>query len=71
MVNDTTFYIQKKYIALKTSGALWGSQAQRPFSPPFLVGKTPAIMTFHEFQRVDLNSCKSREQQPRNHLRQD
>ena len=57
MVNDTTFYIQKKYIALKTSGALWGSQAQRPFSPTFLVGKTPAIMTFPGFQGSDWNSC--------------
>ena len=57
MVNDTTFYIQKKYIALKTSGALWGSQAQRPFSPPFLVGKTPAIMTFPGFRGSDWNSC--------------
>ena len=25
-----------------------------PFCPPFLVGKTPASMTFPEFQRADL-----------------
>ena len=28
---------------MKPSGALWGSQAQRPFCPPFLIVKTPAM----------------------------
>ena len=46
-----------------------GSQARRPFCLPFLVGKTPASMTFPEFQRADSNSCKSKEEQPGNHLR--
>ena len=55
----------------KPSRALWGSQAWRPFCPPFLVGKTSASMTFLEFQRAGLNSCQSREGQPRNHLWQD
>ena len=43
--------------AVKPSGALWGSQAGRPFCPPFLVGKTPASITLPEFQRADSNSC--------------
>ena len=33
--------------------SLVGSQAPRPFWPPFLVGKTPAFRTFPEFQRAD------------------
>ena len=37
-------------LLLKPSGALWGSQARRPFCSLFLVGKTPASMTFPEFQ---------------------
>ena len=41
--------------------SLWGSRARRPFCPPFLVGKTPAIIIFHEFQTLDLNNCQSRE----------
>ena len=55
----------------KLSRALWGSQAWRPFCPPFLVGKTSVSITFLEFQREGLNSCQSREGQPRNHLWQD
>ena len=50
---------------LELSRALWGSQAWRPFCPPFLVGKTPSSMTFPEFQRAELNSCSSREEQPK------
>ena len=41
-------------VILKLSGALSGSRSWRPFCPPFLVGKTPASMTFPEFQRADL-----------------
>ena len=37
----------------ETERGLWGSQAQRPFCSPFLAGKTPASMTFPEFQRAD------------------
>ena len=33
------------------SRALWDSQAQWPFCSPFLIGKTPASMTFSEFQK--------------------
>ena len=40
---------------VKLSEALWGSRASRPFCPPFIVGKTPASMTFPEFQRADSN----------------
>ena len=32
---------------------LVGSWAWRPFCPSFLVGKTPASMTFSEFQRTE------------------
>ena len=42
--------------SLFSASAPWGFQAQRPFCPPFLVGKTPAVMTFHVFQRADLCS---------------
>ena len=47
-------YIVKIYYrkGLKVSEALWGSQAQMPFCLLFLPGKTPAIMTFPEFQRA-------------------
>ena len=41
---------------LKPSRDLWGSQKWKPSCPPFLVGKTPAIITFPEFQR-DSNCC--------------
>lgn len=44
-------------LTVKLSGALWGSQAQRPFCPPFLGGKTPASMSLPEFQRADVNRC--------------
>ena len=40
----------------RTSGAeqgLVGSWAWRPFCLSFLVGKTPASMTFSEFQRAE------------------
>ena len=36
----------KKQEVLKPSRALWGFQAQRPLCPPFLIGKSSAIMTF-------------------------
>ena len=39
---------------MKLSGALCGSLAWRPFCPPFLVGKTPASMTFPELHKADL-----------------
>ena len=39
----------------KPSKALQGSQAQRPFCPPFLIGRTPASMTSPELQRADLD----------------
>ena len=42
---------------LKPSRTLWGAWAWMPFCPPFLVGKTPASITFPEFQRADSNSC--------------
>ena len=38
--------IQQLFLLLNLSSALWGLQARRPFFPPYLVGKTPAIMTF-------------------------
>ena len=36
----------EKQEVLKPSRALWGFQTQRPLCPPFLIGKTSAIMTF-------------------------
>ena len=42
---------------------LWGFWAQKPFCPPFLVGKTPASTTSPEFQRADSNSYRSKEEQ--------
>ena len=36
-----------------SSWALWGSWARRSFCPPFLRVKTPASMTFSEFQRAE------------------
>ena len=43
---------------LKPSEALQGSRAWRLFfCALFLVDKTPASMTFPEFQRADWNSC--------------
>ena len=47
-------FVNKQLWSVKLSGALWGSLAWRPFCPPFLVGKTPASMTFPEFHRADL-----------------
>lgn len=41
---------------MKPSGALWGSQAQRPFCVLFLVGKTPTIIPFLSSKGWDLNS---------------
>ena len=35
------------------SRALWDSQAQRTFRPPFLTGKTSVFMTFSEFQKTE------------------
>ena len=46
---------------MKPSTALWDSQAWTSFCPPFLVGKTPASMTFPEFQRADLEQRLIRE----------
>ena len=68
--SNTSFWFSL-YLILKSSRSLWGSQAWRPFCSPFLVGKTPTSVTFPEFQRADLNSCSSKDEQPRNHLRQD
>ena len=41
------------HLLLMPSRALWGSWAWRLFCPPFHVGKTPASMTFSEFQRSE------------------
>ena len=49
-----------------------GSWERKPFIFfLFLEGKIPASVTFLELQRADSNNCSSREEQPRNHLRQD
>ena len=42
---------------------LWGFWAQKPFCPPFLLGKTPASTTSPEFQRADSSSYCSEEEQ--------
>ena len=52
-------------------GASCGLLGMETFCLPFFVGKTPASMTFPEFQRVDLNIANQSEEQPRNQLRQD
>ena len=51
--------------------SLWDSWAQRPYSPPLLVDKAPACMTFPEFQRTDSKKKLIRKEQPQSHLRQD
>ena len=49
-----------------------GSWERKPFIFfLFLEGKIPASVTFLELQRADSNNCSSREEQPRNHLRQE
>ena len=49
-----------------------GSWERKPFIFfLFLEGKIPASVTFLELQRADSNNCSSKEEQPRNHLRQD
>ena len=57
MTTDKTiaFLIIANCVILKPSRTLWGSWAWKPFCLPFLVGKTPASMTFPEFQRADSN----------------
>ena len=47
----TLFAFTLKFLneKLKLSGALWVSQAQSSFCPPFLVGKTLASMSLPEF----------------------
>ena len=42
---------------LKPCRGLWGSQKWKPLCLSFLVGKTPAIITFPEFQIRDSNCC--------------
>ena len=45
------------FVWLKSSGAFLGLLAKKPFSPLFLLGKTPASMIFPEFQRADSSYC--------------
>ena len=40
-------------ILLMPSRALWDCWAQKPFCPPFLIGKTPASVTFSQFQTAE------------------
>ena len=41
--------------------SLWDSWAQRPYSPPLLVDKAPACMTFPEIQRTDSKKKANKE----------